>query len=625
MGKMLGCLLLCAACGGAGEDGPGRVGGSGARGPASGSGGGGDQAGGGDGAGTEPSFSNADGSVSDTGPLPNAQFCSADLQTIVDGDGKEIERCPQDKGCHEGKCIDACEAADRSKGSLGCVFLAPEPPFAGQQWTTPAPELAGACYAAFIANGWDGPTKLIARRDGAELDVTDFGRIPRGVVPSVTYDPIPAKGLPPGEVAILFLSQSPTTQFACPVAPALNMDAAVNSSGRGRAFEIESDRPVTAYAILPYGGASSFLPSATLLLPVSALGDNYLTIGPHVPPDPDPSSGWPGLGWVLMVGSVDGTSVRVAPPVTLPGGTGVDPAPAGVTTTYSLGRGEIVQWFGPDASGTIFESDQPIALFTGNTYLHVPSATATSGGHDAAHQQIPPVSALGDTYVAPAMQTRLQGGVPESVPYRLLGAIDGTELSYDPAAPAGAPTLLDAGESFQFESTGFFTVRSQGDTHPFLFTQYMTGSVFVSTSPGTSCTTLGTLAGTCGDEEWVNLLPPKQFLRRYVFFTDPTYSTTSLTITRVRGDDGFAAVTLECLGKVSGFEPVGADGDYEVAHVDLLRAGVPTKDCDGSLHVAQSSERFGITVWGLDTRASYAYPAGGNVVSINDVEIPTPD
>ena len=33
----------------------------------------------------------------------------------------------------------------------------------------------------------------------------------------------------------------------------------------------------------------------------------------------------------------------------------------------------------------------------------------------------------------------------------------------------------------------------------------------------------------CGDEDFVPLIPPTQFLSEYVFFTDPTYSTTTST------------------------------------------------------------------------------------------------
>ncbi|WP_437963720.1 hypothetical protein WMF04_28820 [Sorangium sp. So ce260] len=126
-----------------------------------------------------------------------------------------------------------------------------------------------------------------------------------------------------------------------------------------------------------------------------------------------------------------------------------------------------------------------------------------------------------------------------------------------------------------------------------------------------------------GDEEWVIQLPSEQFLERYVFFTDPTYATTSLVITRVKGPDGFADVELSCLGPVTGWRPVGAAGAFEVAHVDLSRGFVGASPaCETSQHEASSAGAFGVTVWGTDFFASYGYPAGGNVVGINDVVAP---
>jgi hypothetical protein len=41
----------------------------------------------------------------------------------------------------------------------------------------------------------------------------------------------------------------------------------------------------------------------------------------------------------------------------------------------------------------------------------------------------------------------------------------------------------------------------------------------------------------------VIVLPPAQFLRRYAFFTDPTYATTNLVVTRVKSNDEFKPVT----------------------------------------------------------------------------------
>ncbi|HEY6039027.1 MAG TPA: IgGFc-binding protein, partial [Kofleriaceae bacterium] len=124
---------------------------------------------------------------------------------------------------------------------------------------------------------------------------------------------------------------------------------------------------------------------------------------------------------------------------------------------------------------------------------------------------------------------------------------------------------------------------------------------------------------TClGDEEYVNILPPAQWLSSYVFFTDPTYTTTNLVITRKGGTAGFQDVTVDCLGVISGWQPVGTNGDYEITNVDLQR-NTPVGTCTNGRHTASSAGSFNIMVWGLSKFASYAYPAGGNVGKINPV------
>jgi hypothetical protein len=324
-----------------------------------------------------------------------------------------------------------------------------------------------------------------------------------------------------------------------------------------------------------------------------------------------------------MVGSVDNTTVNVVSPQALPAGNGAPAIPANTPTPVTVGAGEIVQWLGADPTGMVMQADQPIGVFAGNTYIRVMTATSPSGGgQDSAHQQLPPVSALGNEYVGGGVVTRLVSLAPESVLYRIGGVVDGTTLSYDPPI-AAAPTTLARGQVVEFETTEHFVVRSQGDTHPFLLTQYL-GGANSTARPG--CGPTPPFAGlTCGlgDEEWVVQMPPAQYLAEYVFFTDPTYATTNLVITRVKGANGFADVSIECLGTVTGWQPVDAAGTYEVAHVDLIRGAVGvTPACETSRHLATSEGKFGVVVWGTDYYASYGYPAGGNVGSINAVVVP---
>lgn len=542
--------------------------------------------------------------------------CTSDLRRVVDGNGRVIKECPTNQGCAEGECIEACEAAARAKGSVGCEFWALTP-----RWFDSGLVQSGPCYVVVVANAWDRSAKLGVSRAGQNLDVTAFARIPRGAGVDVQYEPLPETGVPPNEVAVLFLSNLRGSALRCPITPAVLEPTAIWGAERGAAFRVTSDTPVSAYAIIPYGRPTGSGGTATLMLPVSTWGTNYTVLAPSSVGD----GGLLSLGrvWAAVVASEDDTTVKVAPSMSLPGSDTLAPALAGEVTEYVLQAGEAMQWIEAmglpslDPSGTIIDSDKPIGLWTGNTALTVSSATSPmSESQDATHQQVPPIRALGSEYVGGGIVTRHREGLPESVPYRLMGVVDGTKLEWDPEPPDSAPLELNQGEVVDFESTEPFSVRSQGVDHPFVFTQFMPGSlVKKGECPGTNACGLG-------DVEWVNLVPAEQFLRRYVFFIDPTYPTTNLVVVRRRTDSGFHDVELQCLGTLAGWRPVGNGGMFEVAHVDLVRAGVPVGSCSSARHVASSEGPFGIVVWGLDAASSYAYPAGGNFGAINDVVVP---
>jgi hypothetical protein len=543
-----------------------------------------------------------------TGPAPDLG-CSQDLKSVVDLDTEEVvETCPPDQGCLDGECVAACDAADASQGSMGCGFYVPTSPFYANG--NPSAQTSGPCHAVMIANPWDQPAIIDLSYEGVDYDVTLVGRIPNGVSAATVYDPIPATGIPPGDVAVVFLSHRPgvsnITSLECPIAPAVLEDTATHGTASGTTFTIASDTPIQLYDILPYGGASSYLPSASLLFPHSSWGTDYVANAPHTET---------GSKWLIAVGSQDGTTLEINPTNAMDVGSIANP-PVGQATSYTLNAGETLQWTSNfDLGGTLVTADQPVAMFSGNTYLRVSTADGSNSGQDSAHQQIRDVNALASEYVGAGLVSRFADGHAESVLYRVVGVVEDTTLTWDPAPPTGAPVALGVGEVVEFESTELFSVQSQDGDHPFALSQYMSGALF-----GPGCA--GGASCDMGDDEWVVVAPPPQFLDAYAFFVDPTYATTNLVVTRVADEDGFHPVSIDCMGEIESWQPVGAEGLYEVAHVNLFLGGtgsVPT--CETSQQGASSDGNFGITVWGIDSYASYGYPAGGSLAPINEVEI----
>lgn len=527
--------------------------------------------------------------------------CSPDLQSVTDKNGNVIMKCPSDQGCAAGKCMPACTAAALDHGAVGCDFMVATPSF--------FTGYSAPCFSVFVTNDWTKDSVITVARDGMTYDVTTFGRIAEEGTAPTSWAPVPATGVPPGKVAVLFLSADPSAQFQCPVAKALDQGTAVVGTGRGKAWHISTSIPVTNYDVLPYGGAPSVLPSGELLLPTSAWGTNYIAVVPQ--PGNRSNSFGNGPQWGQVLATQDNTTVKIVPTVALPAGTGVVAAPLGALTTYTLNAGELVQWqtAGLEMSGSVISSDKPVAFMGGNAYLCLNSATTTSGGCDSVHQQIPPVSALGSEYAVPPFTSRRSGGANESIPYRIVGAVTGTTLTYDPPV-SGAPATLGQGQMVDFEALGAFVVKSQDNNHPFYVGQAMTGDGVTGAASGD------------GDEEFVNVVAPAQYLSSYVFFTDPSYETTNLVFTRTKTPSGFKDVSLDCAGVLTGWTPVGTGGKYELANVDLIRGGVKKGTCDNGPHTASSAGPFGLVVWGLASAASYAYPAGGNVATINTVVVP---
>jgi hypothetical protein len=529
--------------------------------------------------------------------------CSSDLHDVLDCNDVVVKHCSEGEGCSPtGGCVPACESARVNKSTVGCEYFAVDPATDGSA--------DGSCFAAFVANTWTTPVTLSVSYDGKPLDVSGFARTPVGSGAALTYAPLPGGQLQSGQVAILFLADfaGATVPYPtrCPAGVSAAFTSAVASGNKTeilKAFSIGTSAPTVAYDIFPYGGAKSYISSATLLVPVPAWGDNYVGVvgyprGPNAAALEQP--------FLQIAASEDGTEVTLRPNVAIVGDVGVAPGPAGQPTTYTLGRGQVLQLKqNDDLTGTIVQSSKPVGVWGGSSCMYIEPNEAAC---DSGHQQLFPARALGSKYVALKHKDRLNG-VEEAPPWRIVGVVDGTQLTYEPFAPPGAPTVIKTGEVVAFRAAGPFIVSSQDAGHPFFLSAHMTGQLSAGHDFGV------------GDPEFVTVVPAEQYLRSYVFMTDPTMSFTNLALVRVKGPKGFAEVELDCGGKIVGWQGVG-NGDFQVARFDLVSGGAGVGSCNNGRHTIKSDAPFGLTVWGWDRTVSYAYPAGASVKPINEVVVP---
>jgi hypothetical protein len=469
----------------------------------------------------------------------------------------------------------------------------------------------GSCYAALVANTWDTPITLSAEYNGKSLDMAGLARRPVGGGANLTYEPLVNGQLGPGELAILFLSQGPQvfgTWVGCPagITPGINTDPAVSDTGRTHAFHLTTSAPIVAYDIYPYGGAKSYISSATLLVPTPSWGTNLIAADAY-PSDPN-LMGYHADAFIQVVAAEDGTQVTISPTAAILGGGGVSGSPKGTPITYTVDKGQVLQLQQPaELIGSPISSDKPISVWGGAGCFSIPFGQSAC---DSAHQELLPVTSLGHEYLAAKFRDRAPGHT-ESIPWTIMSAApDDVNLTYDPAPPPGAPTVLHVGDAVVFETTQPFSVKSQDDKHPFYMAAHMSG--------------WGQTPNSQGDPEYVNVVPPEQYLDAYLFLTDPTYANTSLVFTRkkAKADKQFKDVNLDCLGVVGNWQPIGNAGDYEFATVDLVADGAKQGNCDSGVHTAKSAVPFGLTVWGWDHAVSYGYPAGMSVKPINSVVVP---
>jgi hypothetical protein len=547
--------------------------------------------------------------------------CSSDLHSVVDCNGAVLTTCTGTDGCDvaTGTCVNACQAAVDNKNSVGCEY------YATQMDTAVG---ASYCFAAFIANTWNTDAHIQVDFNGTSLtgNLSTFAAIPNGKGASITYNPYTG-AVPAGQVAMLFLGGSQGNAPLCPKTSAEGTSAMLSGTGIGHSFHITTDVPVVAYEMNPYGGGNTAVTGASLLLPVSAWDTNY--IASTASPD---TAGTPSIN---IIAAQDGTQVSFLPKVALTGGGGIPSAAANVTVMFTLNKGQQAQIEQPtDLVGSVISSSKPVGVMAGNPCMNTPQ-NATYCDHG--EQMLPPVRALGHEYVGVMYRPRHI----EPAIWRVIGAVDGTSLTFSPAIGANqgfpaAPSSLNQGDMKEFATSTPFVVSSQDAKHPFMLFEYMSSSHWSGmTSPSASLCGVSDWGGF-GDPDFSVQVPPEQYLSHYVIMTDPTYPETNLVlIRRPDSKNNFQDVSIDCMGTpLTGWQTIGS---YQWTRLDLQTGNfMDVGSCSNGRHELTSKAPFGLNVWGWGTpltgdtgggpkftcNVSYSYPGGMNVTPINGVVVP---
>ncbi|MBN1770852.1 MAG: IgGFc-binding protein [Deltaproteobacteria bacterium] len=409
---------------------------------------------------------------------------------------------------------------------------------------------------------------------------------------------------------------------------------------------VRSSLPVTVTQYLPFESASTWSADASLLLPVHAWGRRHRVVsylplsyvGLGVELD-ETHHAWHDVlsfarGFLTVVGSPHGgTRVTVTPAASLDlDPTGRVPAvAAGDTFTMELAPGEAVQLMAArhplcdgsrpgfeaigvvcrehytgaecaagdgwcdcrddaacaeaawDLTGTLVESDRPVAVFGGHECAFVPY---NRWACDHLQDQMPPVASWGVDHVSMTVGPA-GGGGPNLV--RILADTDGTTVTIDPPQSGTGSLELDAGEWAEVVVDGIFHVTA---SHPILVAQYLWGQGMF----------LG--PGLRGDPSLWIVPPVEQFRRNYDVLMPESYQSD------VQGQNYLLVVRP--LGKWTALDRVRMP-DF-AATVGGWEAGV-VQATPGVLSVVGEQE-FGLTAIGLSEYTSYATPAGRGFVPL---------
>jgi len=519
-----------------------------------------------------------------------AQLCDASRSRC---DGNNVVRCSDDglseifvetcdTGCSSGACSDPC--AGDGKSYVGCGFFAVD--LDNYSACTTSSDCSGSCVEFECSDGG-------ANNEQFAVSVSNTGASP---VEVSVYD---------GSENVVATATVAVGQIESIPLPR----ADINNSGiQNSAYRIETTGPVTVHQFNPQNNSDAFSNDASLLLPATSLGSEYLVMGwPTVGSPTGPML----KGFVSIVGVVEGdTVVTVTSPVaTMPGPGNVPPALApGVPTEFTIQRSTVLQFAtqratGADLTGMEIRSTNPVSVFAGSECAQVPVGTSFC---DHIEQQLFPVDTWGRDYVLGKFISR---GTENDV-YRIMASVDGTVIRVSPNPGGGVDGMtLNRGQFIQFESDRDMIV---GATQPVSVAQFMVGSGYAR--PGGTCNPNAGISSGCaiprsrscpdlfgsprtaiGDPAFLMNVPNNQFRRDYVFLVPSDYVENYITVIAPQG----ATLTLDG-APITGDRQRGAVGSW-----DVIRAPVSV-----GVRRIDASAPIGLYVYGYDCDVSYAYPGG---------------
>ncbi|MBM4394548.1 MAG: IgGFc-binding protein [Deltaproteobacteria bacterium] len=502
---------------------------------------------------------------------PGFGICADDkrYQTCKDdGSGYDDPReCHEGLMCIGGQCRNMCESEVKISSYLGCEYWSVDLHNMDLKGMAISPRADLIKHAIVVGNpGTSAVWVTFETQD-----------------PKVTIEiPQADKLVPAGEMRTYTM-------------PVMSQDA---SGINKKSVRVTATHPITAYQFNPLNNVGVASNDGSLLLPVNALGKEYIAIsfpGSYMPEMPEfgfKEDDRPGYVTIVAVteGDTQVTISRAGSPIAA--GDGVPAILAGKGESFNLKQYEVLNLETAhaeglsaavfDVTGTIIEASKPVAAFGGMECAVLTDEAFTSCCCcDHVEEQLIPLHAWGKEYHAVKFNPR--GGTQDADWWLVMAGEDGVQIQTDPPIPGVNGLKLDKGRYKRFYAPGAFEVTGTG---PIAVAQYMLSQ---------GCTYAGN-----GDPSMLIVPAVYQYRKDYTILVPDKYAEDWVTLVRPAN----IGITLDGSPVKETFTPFGS-GKYEYAYVPVV---------DGVRHF-ESAQAFAVLAYGFDAAVSYAYAGGMNVLS----------
>jgi hypothetical protein len=570
---------------------------------------------------------------------PATQRCEGQVVARCNERGEAfepLEQCKvsENEACREGACANLCALAAERRSNVGCEYWAVD---LDNARVSEALNAAAQQYAVVLSN----PQPDVQATITISQDDAQPGK--PGRVTEVARSTIPPFSLQVFKLGPREVDGSAPGTFDTGTGTALS---------RG-AYRITSSVPIVAYQFNPLANVNVFSNDASLLKPVEAVAptgntftDAYVVLGwpQTIAVSDDPRTNFNSRdptnlrAFLTLVGTRDGTRVRVTSSTHVIGGGTIAETPAGGTIETELDAFDVLNLetstFNADFSGSIIAADGPVVVFSGSEASDAPYFMTLSERRccaDHLEEQLDPIRTAGREFIATVSPNRTQavvaaGAKLEVVPqpefFRVIAATD---------AGARVSTTLE-GDMARFELTGKGAFADLSSTEHFALSS---DAPLMLVSVSASQEAANIPRGLPGGDPSLLVMPPiEQFRSTYVFLTPDKYSFDFVRIVApldadivldaedVRMIDGCSAVPISIPKDLSRApKSVGALAEQWLVYTcqlsfpeidpDLAAPAnlSPGLQFDG-VHRLTASRTVGVLVDGFDSFVSYAYAGG---------------